>query len=392
MEWIILIGIIIFFVIYIGSPNTDSSGGASNYSPSIEAIKIRAHQDPVQEGGHSVNCLHVSIKGIFPEFIASPEFRFRLVDSTSGSAACGKPLHSSVSELQSNSSKNFEVRIPFGDSFLPGSGTKDWLRILRIPTDVLVFPEEGTRTVKVFLELADQVTDRIVVRAETSFVKVATTGYLTEEGNETKAHMAVISLGMCLAAQDGKVDNVEVDVIRKWGEKSVSGLTGTSKTNRREQLNFALRDVTVKLKSGQSAAAFDESTAALNRLGEMRYKMEAYELCLGVLRADGKAHPAEMLQLSKMAKILGLNEEKVRMLTDRYTADVEFVGATGGGGDDDAHLGILPDMSKEEIRKHLNKLFRKYSSRAAHDDPEVASKAKAWLEKIGDARARHLAS
>ncbi|MDA7668347.1 GYF domain-containing protein [bacterium] len=57
---------------------------------------------------------------------------------------------------------------------------------------------------------------------------------------------------------------------------------------------------------------------------------------------------------------------------------------------DDTLLGISSDMPTEEIRTHLNKLFRKYSGRISHDDPRIAAKARERLKKIGEARARHI--
>jgi hypothetical protein len=57
---------------------------------------------------------------------------------------------------------------------------------------------------------------------------------------------------------------------------------------------------------------------------------------------------------------------------------------------DDTSLGISSDMPTEEIRTHLNKLFRKYSSRISHDDPKIAAESREALKKIGEARARHI--
>jgi hypothetical protein len=77
------------------------------------------------------------------------------------------------------------------------------------------------------------------------------------------------------------------------------------------------------------------------------------------------------------------------MMTDRHTANLKFTKVDGDSSDDD-FLGITSDMSKEDIRKHLNKLFKKYSARTGHDDPKVADNSRMWLEKIGEARVRHL--
>ncbi|MDA9831422.1 TraR/DksA family transcriptional regulator [Akkermansiaceae bacterium] len=57
---------------------------------------------------------------------------------------------------------------------------------------------------------------------------------------------------------------------------------------------------------------------------------------------------------------------------------------------DDALLGISSDMPTEEISNHLNRLFRKYSGRISHDDPRIATEARGYLKRIGEARARYI--
>ena len=96
-----------------------------------------------------------------------------------------------------------------------------------------------------------------------------------------------------------------------------------------------------------------------------------------------------MAELSNMARNLDLDEAKVRMLTDQHTADLQFAPVEGSNAEDQI-LGITPDMSTDEIRRHLNKLYKKHQARSIHNDPEKAGRAKEWLDRIAAARVRHI--
>jgi uncharacterized tellurite resistance protein B-like protein len=383
MEFFIFI-IIVGVFLWLSNVNSPDPPVMAN------SLRIKIFRKQHNDGQVSLNLLEIKMLGVFPQFIHNPEFRFRMVDSTPHSTAKGKPILSCITTFQRGNSKNLDVRIALGDSIFAGSGADDWITLGSVPSEVLVFPEKGPRTVKLVLDLVDLADDTLVLTAETAFAITAPSGYLQEENDESEAHAASLQLAMCIAAEDGEVHDLEVEVIKAWGDKSVYTLSGRAQTQRREILNKALKDVTNKLHNNESVAVFDGASAVLNSLEESRYKFEAYELCLKVLQADGIAHPMEMLHVAKMARTLNLDEARVRILTDRYTSNVSFAEVAGAEVDDDAHLGILPEMSKEEVRKHLNKLFKKYSARATHDDPEIAEKAKGWLEKVGNARARHI--
>ncbi len=390
MEVVIFL-LICVFIVWITNKDDQGTTTHRSYPPEIpNTLRINVSEGVFNTGENLLPILEVSTCGVFPRFINDPEFRIRMLDVSPASSANGKPILASLEPFQKAGSKNLEAKIRVGDSLPAGSGSVELLKIGGVPKEILVFPEKGSRTIKVILDVVDLATNTKVLSAETTFSITAPSGYLEEEKDESRAHAASLQLAMCIAAEDGKVDDVEVEVIKKWGDRSVNILSGSAKTQRREILNQSLTSVTEKLKKKESVEAFNHAAGVLNRLGESRYKFDAYELCLKVLQADGIAHPAEMVHLTKMVRALNLEQDRVRVLTDRYTENVTFAQVAGAEVDDDAHLGILPEMSKEEIRKHLNKLFKKYSARAAHDDPEIAAKAKGWLEKVGNARARHI--
>jgi tellurite resistance protein len=261
--------------------------------------------------------------------------------------------------------------------------------LVGIPIEALVFPESGQRKIKAILSVKDQVTGRVASTAETSWNYDVQDGYLDVQNKESEAHAASLQLAMCIAGEDGKIDDDEVEVIKAWGSKSMNALEPDDQLERNQLLNQALQTSTDALRRGNARGLFEDAVGILNNIDIPRHKYDAYELCLNVLKVDGEAHPSEMANLTKLARSLHLDETKVRIMTDRHTANLKFTDLGGDESDDD-FLGITSDMSKEEIRKQLNKLFKKHSARIGHDDSNVADQSRMWLEKIGHARVRHL--
>jgi tellurite resistance protein len=310
-------------------------------------------------------------------------------DITHGTKGNGKPILTIIDQYQDIDSTKLKMTLRLEQIVQPGAGASDWLTLVGIPIEALVFPESGQRKIKAILSVKDQVTGRVASTAETSWNYDVQDGYLDVQNKESEAHAASLQLAMCIAGEDGKIDDDEVEVIKAWGSKSMNALEPDDQLERNQLLNQALQTSTDALRRGNARGLFEDAVGILNNIDIPRHKYDAYELCLNVLKVDGEAHPSEMANLTKLARSLHLDETKVRIMTDRHTANLKFTDLGGDESDDD-FLGITSDMSKEEIRKQLNKLFKKHSARIGHDDSNVADQSRMWLEKIGHARVRHL--
>lgn len=379
----------------VRSLRTSASPSHGGLPPAIVnelALKLRVTSQPVTRDGTTLNLLKFESRGLLAPrvSVSRPALQLTLVDATSNTKGLGRPVLTIIDDLQAADSIAFEWTINFPRPLQMGAGSLEWVNFGSVPIDALIFPEGGQRRIKAVLRVMDLATGSTAASAECTMIQSVGAGYLELEQEQGDAQAASLKLAMCLAAADGVVDDDEVHVIKSWGEKSVKALDAGSQTERQHLLNSALRDATQAIRAGDAEQLTDESIDVLNALDEPRYKYDAYELCLQVLRADGQAHPEEMASVTVMARRLGLDEDKVRWMTDRHTADVEFTVVSGDDGDDDQFLGITSDMDKEEIKKHLNRLFKKHSARATHDDPKVAERAREWLDRIGKARVRHL--
>jgi hypothetical protein len=62
-----------------------------------------------------------------------------------------------------------------------------------------------------------------------------------------------------------------------------------------------------------------------------------------------------------------------------------------GDADDEGLLGLKSTMSAQEVRKHLNREYRKWNSLAGHSDPKKRDQAREMLARIAAARRKHVA-
>jgi len=53
-------------------------------------------------------------------------------------------------------------------------------------------------------------------------------------------------------------------------------------------------------------------------------------------------------------------------------------------------LGITPGMDKEEIKKTLNKEYRKWNARVSSDDPAIRKRAEQMVEHIAEVRKKSI--
>lgn len=140
-----------------------------------------------------------------------------------------------------------------------------------------------------------------------------------------------------------------------------------------------------------------------NALGEIEEALQRLELgTYGICEESGQKIPNPRLEAMPFARLTAERQEafeleqlppETRKLHTSPLQPCSGIADQGGTEDslhDDSLLGISSDMLTEEINNHLNKLFRKYSGRISHDDPNVSAVARDYLKRIGDARARYI--
>ena len=374
----------------ISIASIEKSHGLEHISLSDFAVQARVGN--AEFSGVRFSVLKLFSRGVFhyDRSIRRPQFEARLWDTTAGIGNKSVPILSVIENLQRNDTNEFEIKVPLTFPIPRGGGSDDWVQFAQVPVPVLVFPFRGKRTVRVAVGVRDLASGMVVCSASTDWVTtIEDFGYIEQEGVDEQAHAEAMKLAMCMAACDGQVDEKEVAVIKEWGSKSVKSLPEPRLARRRQTLNAALALATTRLRAGAAADLLEDAVAGLMTVGEEPHLYEAYELCLRVAKADGVADPEELALANGIARRLGLDERKVKLLSDRHLGDLK-IRSYGEPDSEDKILGIDSSMDREEIRRHLNKLYQQTQSKRRNADPEVRKRAEDMVERITKARRRHL--
>lgn len=374
------------------SARTATTGVASPHrsiSPSLQ-LRIQASSEYIE--GIRIPVVKLATLGVFDpsRMLVRPEFEFRMWDITDGSSEASPPVLTIIEAWQNADNNEFTLRIPFDFPLVAGAGSDTWVELCKIPVPALVFPFRGRRTIQVDLRVRDRLSGD--VRSEVAADWVTTIedfGYIEQENVDEQAHAEALKLAMCMAACDGQVDDSEVACIKEWGSKSVKSLPEVRQARRRQTLNAALTLATTRLRTGDADRLLDDAVHGLLAVGEEPHLYEAYELCLRVAKADGVADPEELALANRIARRLDLDERKVKLLSDRHLSDLK-IRSFGEPDSEDKILGIDPSMDREEIRRHLNKLYQQNQAKRRNPDPDVRKRAHDMVERITKARRRHL--
>lgn len=317
-----------------------------------------------------------------------PQFEVRLTDVTEGKY---RPVIAAHEALQERGSSVFELRNPLRRPLTPWATVSSWAPIAQVPVELLGFPFQGKRKVLVELILRNLLDHRVVSLAQCRIkIKSTVPGFIEAAKLEKLAQIETVKLALWLSAIDGNVDDEEVSVIQSWGSRVAKSLEPGKSEARRATLNKALHEATQMIRKHRSTELEADTIKGLGGETPLRLRYAAYELCAQIARADGVADPAEVALLKRIADGLGLDEEKTKLLSDRYLADADLGGLGGEQTESDKLLGITEGMDRDEIRRLLNKHFRKWQGRQASNDATVREKAQQWLDMIAEARNRHL--
>jgi hypothetical protein len=104
--------------------------------------------------------------------------------------------------------------------------------------------------------------------------------------------------------------------------------------------------------------------------------------------ADVEEVIGEMKILDRIARMLQVDPKTYRSLREQRIAKLSDVGEVAGNLN--TMLGITPDMSPEEVKRHLMAEYRKWNSRVSHSDEKIRARAKEMLLVIGEARAKYV--
>ncbi len=377
MGFLVIVGIIVFFVVIanINSDSSSSSSSSSGYnSSSSNEFRIRVREADESFGEITARVFVVEMRGS----IVAPHDGYNATTKMFASDVTGgekNPIISAIDALQAKDSIalafSTSQKIPYRMSVI-----NDWITLVKIPIDTLTFPRSGTRKVKFSVNVGGTTS-----YSETTINHTCSEpGYLDASDNRKKFEIKAVELAFAVSASDGNVDRSEAAVIKRWIESRVELAPGAEKEGVKDRLNLAIKNAYVA--GGQNVQGICENLKKVSTTAE-RY--EVVELCLQVAKADGVAEKDELDMLEELAGFLGLDKEKFRSMKDKHLT-VSMMN-NSDVMDVDQLLGLKSNMSLSEKKKHLREEFKKWNQLSEHKDPEKREQAKEMLTLIGQKRA-----
>jgi uncharacterized tellurite resistance protein B-like protein len=209
-------------------------------------------------------------------------------------------------------------------------------------------------------------------------------GYLAIKKERKRSIIAAMKLAVVVAAVDGSITKDELEVIRTAAKRRIESDSGDA-DGFKEDVQNAIRDTLSAVKENTPLSSIrDQSIQELRTIDKEPLSIEAIELCVEVLAADGEADSSELEMVYCLCEELGVDRDLVREMLGKKVAAEDLL--ISHEASDFSVLGIDESMGAEEAQRIINQAYRKWNSLIHHDNPQTASKAREMLELIGRAR------
>jgi hypothetical protein len=125
----------------------------------------------------------------------------------------------------------------------------------------------------------------------------------------------------------------------------------------------------------------------MNEFADQSDKIEAVEICMDVIAANGIGSREEIHAVRDIATRLGLNYDEVVSTVDRKLVEIDEI---SDQVNPETLLGIDPSWSNAQKKLHLNQEYLKWSNRtSALSDPNEKKNAENMLGLIAELRKKY---
>jgi tellurite resistance protein len=365
-----------------------------------QTLRVSMTKDKADFGGETFDCFKIKIRGTISAPYAGFPYQIvvHFLDVTDGE---DKPVLCAIDQLQEAETIAFEFRtetieLPYAESVMA-----EWVPVATIPCDVLTMARSGQRRLRCRLDLVSAsnppfyVVGTLVHSSPGSILETASqtidvvmpeAGYEDVKDNRQKLDGLTVKLAMAVSASDGSMDPSEGEVIRQWLTKQIAHLSdGETKKDEKRRLNSQVADAYKA--ANDNLLDIPALCKEVKKIGTTGDCYDIVELCFHVAAADGEAQGAELQMTRGIANFLGVSLERLRSMEEKIVP----VSIHTVEQDAESLLGITPDMSPEQVRKHLNQEYRKWNSRSTHNDVSVREQATQMLKIIAECRRKYVA-
>jgi len=260
----------------------------------------------------------------------------------------------------------------------------DWTAIAQIRFDWLLFPRKGKRQLQFTMSILSAENNQELARAQCEFAcENPAFGYMNLQENIERTNILAVALAFAVSAADNKLYDCEVELIKNWARDNILENSASDKDERK--LDKALEKTIAFFRCGNKLDTYDICDEIVG-IAPVAQRYDILELCLYVAQSKGSVTAEELTFLKNMASWLEVDSDRFRIMMEKILpVDMHEV------RDVETILGITSDMSKERVRKHLNKEYGKWNSRVTNADPDIQTQADQMLKLIAEARSQYTA-
>ncbi len=339
------------------------------------------------EQGDKADAFELKIRGLISATSQWCEVDVQiLIADVSDKRTEAMPVLSTVKQLQMEDSPAFCFQSHIGN--LPGRETilSNWTKIAQIRTDLLKFPRKGRRKLK-FITSIICAADNSELACSVAIIDYQNSqaGYIDAKENQQRSETLIVQLAAALCSCPGQLNEPAVGVVTDWISNRIKTLSSKDeKAPKRRELEQSLQDA-LKSQKTHNRPDIDALCREIAETATIIERYDATELSLRAARAGGSISPLQIDVLSRLANLIGVDPEKFRAMVQKIlpleiyeSKDVEFI------------LGITADMSTEDVRRLLNREYRKWNARVNHPNHATRSQANQMLALIAEARAKYV--
>jgi uncharacterized tellurite resistance protein B-like protein len=258
----------------------------------------------------------------------------------------------------------------------------DWTSTAQIRFDWLMFPRKGKRQLLFTTSIMSAEDNQQLARAQCELTcENPFFGYTDLQENCERTNILAVALAFAVSAADNELYDCEIELIKNWARDNI--LENSSSDTDERKLDKALEKTIAFFRAGNNIDTYkicDEIVA----IAPVAQRYDILELCLYVAQSKGSVTTKELTFLKNMAEWLEVDSEKFRIMMEKVLpVDMHQV------KDAETILGITSDMSKERVRKHLNKEYSKWNSRVTNADPDIQNQADQMLKLIAETRSQY---
>ncbi len=260
----------------------------------------------------------------------------------------------------------------------------EWTAVAQIRFDWLLFPRKGERQLQFTMSIMSADSNQEFVCARCLFTcENPAFGYMNLQENIERTNILAVALAFAVSAADDKLYDCEIELIKNWARDNI--LENSASDEDELKLDKALEKTITFFRSGNNLDTCKICDEIVG-IAPIAQRYDILELCLYVAQSKGSATAEELTFLKNMASWLEVDSERFRIMMEKVlpvdmheARDVETI------------LGITSDMSKERVRKHLNKEYSKWNSRVTNADPDIQTQADQMLKLIAETKSQYTA-